>query len=1130
MKKITALCFCLFAFLSGFSQSVQTSDEEFVGPFSSWLNVKDFGALGNGTSDATAAIQSAIDRLSPTAVTSSVVFLPAGTYRITSPLKINGKINISLIGADPATTKLVWGGASGGTMVQINGTSYSRFNRMSFEGNNTAAVAVDQSWDGGSGFFDTGNEYAEDVFSNVGTGIKGGFLGNGFAETAITRCSFLNNSVAGVSLGNFNALDCWIWESLFENCARGVTNYFGAGNFKVYHSIFRNSSISDVSIGNTGEFSIRDCSSVNSKTFFQSNFTGNPSNLTIQGNTIIDPIDNTVIYIRNQGPATIYDNVFRSRANASGPVIISNAWPSAHLAAFANTFTVTNPVSYQAGFSYRNSISTRDNLQNLQEQPLPRIQPNNHRQIFEVPAGSDAAAIQNIINAATASGNRSIVHLPHGTFNIITTLTIPSGSDIQLVGDGNGDRNPTWLYWRGQANDTILVVKGPSKAILKDFSMKGALTNLVLTNIDQAGSRVYMDQMQAHGNKTNLLVNGLNNTKTLVYNSGFSSSTGASVDVIGGNNPQQGKTILFAGAESNNVLSHKASAGAKLMIRDYWYESNTQNHFLDINGVANVTVEGSHMASPPNPNDPQVSITNLNGRTEFLTNNIENKIIIGGDGTMTHLYALSTLAHLQGADNSHGDYGYIVNNSPSADVKSYAVRIFDDNHNTSGSGSFAGADIGPQPTEDIIADILQNARSVHAETISSLPAGVTDVRMYRIWSSMAVTGVELQGTNREETAIDNIPPTIVPKDITLNINNNEAVTIKPADVIQSITDNSGIDNSSVTVSKTQFTCSGVATTFHHQSYAASTTTGVQDWRGELGMAFKVNNPSGITIDALGAFDHQGDGITGTQNGGVRVAIFNKVTQSIVPGLDAIVTGQADGYNFGHRFKSIQPVTLPPGDYVVVAKGYNQNELNGNSGMGSPVPFGDLANGAITVTNNSLYGDGGSGFHYPTYPDYAKTYLAGSFSFSSVTAAPANNIYTVTITAGDIYGNVAQASAKVTVLCGQPSNASLERVSASTGSFPLAEALKNTGSNTLSIFPNPTKGRFSLQLSNLKVPPTAIEIVNENGIVINKRTAGFSNNTKAFKVDLDLSKEKPGLYYVKVYGAEGISVGKIVLVN
>ena len=145
-------------------------DEEFVGPFPSWSNVKTgYGAVADGSADDTAAIQRALDALGPTNPT---LYFPAGTYRITKTLSLSGQEYINVIGRDPAATILVWAGPSGGTMVNLNGVAYSRFDRLTFNGQNRAGIAVDQSWDGSAPYFDTGNEYADDVFENAGIGLR----------------------------------------------------------------------------------------------------------------------------------------------------------------------------------------------------------------------------------------------------------------------------------------------------------------------------------------------------------------------------------------------------------------------------------------------------------------------------------------------------------------------------------------------------------------------------------------------------------------------------------------------------------------------------------------------------------------------------------------------------------------------------------------------------------------------------------------------------------------------------------------------------------------------------------------------------------------------------------------------
>ena len=206
------------------TSSIPAQGDEFVGPFPSWTNVKTvYGAVADGTADDTAAIQQGLDELGKPGH-SPVLFFPNGTYRITKTLVLASSISVSIVGEDPATTTIVWGGEPAGTMIWFNGVAYSRFVRFTLDGKRRASVAVEQSWDMKHPHFDTGNEYSDNTFLDVDYGIHGGFKGGGFAETTIRRSRFLRNSKAGVALGNFNALDIWIWHSLFEDCDTGVTN------------------------------------------------------------------------------------------------------------------------------------------------------------------------------------------------------------------------------------------------------------------------------------------------------------------------------------------------------------------------------------------------------------------------------------------------------------------------------------------------------------------------------------------------------------------------------------------------------------------------------------------------------------------------------------------------------------------------------------------------------------------------------------------------------------------------------------------------------------------------------------------------------------------------------------------
>src|SRR5262249_31248057 len=153
----------------------QAPQEEFTGPFRSWTNVKTaYEAAGDGQADDTKALQRALSELG-TNGHSPVLFLPAGRYRITATLTLAHQIWLGVIGEDPDSASIVWDGPRGGTMLLVNGVAYSRINRLTFDGRRTAAIAVDQSFDNTAPHFDTGNEYADDVFTDVEFGIHGGF-------------------------------------------------------------------------------------------------------------------------------------------------------------------------------------------------------------------------------------------------------------------------------------------------------------------------------------------------------------------------------------------------------------------------------------------------------------------------------------------------------------------------------------------------------------------------------------------------------------------------------------------------------------------------------------------------------------------------------------------------------------------------------------------------------------------------------------------------------------------------------------------------------------------------------------------------------------------------------------------
>ncbi len=751
--KCLSLSLLLFFAINSYAQvkatapagSIPKTGDEFVGPFNSWLNAKTgFGTKGNGVTDDTAALQAAFDAAAKGTV-NSTLYLPAGTYLITGTLTMNNHIHVSIVGADPKTTIIKWGGAAHGTMMQVNGTAYSKFNRITWNGNRVADVAVEQSWDGAKPNFDTSNEYADDIFVDVGFGIHGGHLGHGFAETSILRGQFIRNTSAGVSLGNFNALDIWIRNSLFLDCTVGVTNTFGAGNFKLYRNVFRNSANSDISMLNTGEFSVRDNTSINSNQFFYAGGTRNPASTIIEGNTVIDPVTTQAITVDNQGPAIFINNIVRSRALVmTGPVAVFSSGPTSDYVSMGNTFTVSNPVYINGNkIEYNDKVVSPASLGRLAAQTLPGVEPNFKRKIFEVPAGANAAAIQAVINqAAKVSGTRPVVHFPHGNYFVSTTIFVPANSDIQMVGDGYGNQNSSMLTWNGDTAGPIISIIGPGKATLRDITFIGnaATTNILITNADQKGSRVFLQEFHQNGGHVGMLANRLDHTIILGYDIQFSGLKKA-VSVIGGplaaaGTPAEGRTIIYSGAESGNDVSHEVSSGGNLMVQDSWYEGGNKSTYVKLSGKGIFTADGDHIATPRQTNVPSVIVNNFSGKATFVADDFTDRFAVSGDGSHAKILALGIMAE----DNP------IVadTSSPKADIRVLFSRTRDYKSNITGSGSSAIPNIGNY-NQAFVDDMLANMMSVHPRTLVALPAGVTDIRLYRVMSLNGAKGLDIEG-------------------------------------------------------------------------------------------------------------------------------------------------------------------------------------------------------------------------------------------------------------------------------------------------------------------------------------------------------------------------------------------------
>lgn len=108
-----------------------------------WINVKDFGAKGDGVTDDTAAIQAAITAAKNAG--GGVVWLPAGVYLISAMLQLgNGSNGVRVRGSGMLATTIKWAGAASGQMAQILGVcSGNSFGDLTFDGASSAGIGLE---------------------------------------------------------------------------------------------------------------------------------------------------------------------------------------------------------------------------------------------------------------------------------------------------------------------------------------------------------------------------------------------------------------------------------------------------------------------------------------------------------------------------------------------------------------------------------------------------------------------------------------------------------------------------------------------------------------------------------------------------------------------------------------------------------------------------------------------------------------------------------------------------------------------------------------------------------------------------------------------------------------------------
>lgn len=204
------------------------------------INVKDYGALGDGTNDDTTSIQSAI-----TAASSArkALYIPAGKYKVTSTLTVPEDGYLQMNGSSGAFNK----GAV---------DDYSDFSTLSFEPSGADTALLDFGNNCLYGF--DGICFLSDSETSAYTAISIGILGDDTSQTAsdsiflISRCSFHDWGATAISFGGENYGTVQL--SHFHNCTQCfAVNGLGEISFNDNHFQDQPNSVTFTPPANNGD-------------------------------------------------------------------------------------------------------------------------------------------------------------------------------------------------------------------------------------------------------------------------------------------------------------------------------------------------------------------------------------------------------------------------------------------------------------------------------------------------------------------------------------------------------------------------------------------------------------------------------------------------------------------------------------------------------------------------------------------------------------------------------------------------------------------------------------------------------------------------------------------------------------
>ncbi len=510
-------------------------------PRSDWVNVKNcvgqypnfngtVNAVGDGTTDDTAALQSVMNYVGPVRGNTSpyghyqTIYLPPGTYKISATLTLAYARRVQIVGCGSQTI-IKWYGPTGGAMFNPTDASFLVYRGIVWDGNSIAGCGVlqcsiaDSNYDGSirhenesfrnftqAGTYAPLGQYGNPASGAVpGAGIAGGFNGvNGDsleADSMIVNCRFYN-----CTDGFFNA---WSWGNQTEwtfdgceidNCSGIGIDFHGGGSNTVINTHFQNNG-TDVSAA--GGVHLRHCTSQNAGQFY-SEWRGSYTVDSIS-DCWIDRWTNTdsAISLGDLGGHMVFDCTFTNPpAGTGGAVANHEIWQSSTdqlvlsnnyapglpdgLGLLNNNSNNFAPLVIPAGLRLATITSAAQTFLNT-----ANVTDGGH--IIDVTAapynadrsgGTDVtSALQSAVTAAKTANNGSVVYLPCGSYLISSALSLTGGNYTF-----QGGINTAIFDWQSSGSMLSVALSGAGSMTIDSLFMGHSSTAVAAVSVTATGS------------------------------------------------------------------------------------------------------------------------------------------------------------------------------------------------------------------------------------------------------------------------------------------------------------------------------------------------------------------------------------------------------------------------------------------------------------------------------------------------------------------------------------------------------------------------------------------------------------------------------------------------------------------